>query len=46
MEHEQSLNVLIRKEVGRGGGDRKQQREEFQGLTRNAEKHSVIEKEQ
>jgi hypothetical protein len=30
---------------GRGGGDRKQQRQGFQGLTRNAKKHRVIGKE-
>ena len=32
--------------VGRGGGDRKQFRVEFQGLRRNAEERQVIEKEQ
>jgi hypothetical protein len=32
------------KSFGRGGGDRKQQRQGFQGLTRNAAERQVIEK--
>jgi hypothetical protein len=33
------------KESGRGGGDRKQKRSGFQGLTKNKKEHQVIEKE-
>jgi len=32
-------DLPVKKMVGRGGGDRKQQLKEFQGLTRNAEEH-------
>jgi len=39
-------NSLILREVGRGGGDRKQYQLEFQGLRRLAEERYDIEKEQ
>jgi hypothetical protein len=40
-----SLASLFSAKDGRGGGDRKQRRQGFRGLTRNAKEHQVIEKE-
>jgi len=47
LRHEQVVGLYLKREadIGRGGGDRKQYRTEFQALRGNAGKHKVIEKE-